>query len=79
MKTRATEQTAQYRQKPANSRNQDTKPQPGSATPDKGFPKGNCPASERKPRSSARKRLDRQRKSHTLPKGSVNHGQAATG
>ena len=47
--------------------------------PAKGFPKGNCPASERKPRSSAQKRLDRTKENHTLPKGSVNHGQAATG
>ena len=36
----------------------------GLATPDKGFPKGNCPASERKPRSSAQKRLDRTCKRH---------------
>ena len=34
----------------------------GLTTPVKGFPKGNCPASERKPRSSARKRLDRPKK-----------------
>ena len=34
------------------------------------FPKGNCPASKRKPRSSARRRLDRLKKlPHSSPKG----------
>ena len=33
----------------------------GSDAAVKGFPKGNCPASERKPRFSAQKRLDRTR------------------
>ena len=37
----------------------------GLATPVKGFPKGNCPASERKPRSSAQKRLDRTKRKST--------------
>ena len=36
----------------------------GLATPVKGFPKRNCPASERKPRSSAQKRLDRTLQRH---------------
>ena len=44
----------------------------GLATPVKGFPKGNCPLSERKPRSSAQKRLDRPKKlPHPPPKGAL--------
>ena len=58
MKPRATEQPTDLRQ---SLRTEETRTQNhnlGLATPDKGFPKGNCPASERKPRSSAQKRLD---------------------
>ena len=36
----------------------------GLTTPVKGFSKGNCPTSERKPRSSAQKRLDRTLQRH---------------
>ena len=71
MKPRATEQPTENLTKPANRRNKDTKPQPGSATPDKGFPKGNCPASERKPRSSAQKRLEGEENTTHSRKGAL--------
>ena len=43
----------------------------GLTTPVKGFPKGNCPASERKPRSSAQKRLDRKENTTYSRKGAL--------
>ena len=71
MKPRATEQPTETLTKPANRRNQNTNHNLGQVTPGKGFPKGNCPASERKPRSSARKRLDRKGKATHSRKGAL--------